>query len=60
MPRGGKRKGAGRPALPIDEKAEALTMRVRPAIAEQFRDYCTKRDVSQVDAFSAWVRRLKA
>lgn len=33
MTAGGKRKGAGRPALPASEQAVAVTVRVRPSVA---------------------------
>lgn len=37
MTAGGKRKGAGRPALPKSEQAVAVTVRVRPSIADASR-----------------------
>jgi len=54
---GGKRKGAGRKPLPLDQRAVAITMRVRPAIAARFAAWCKLRGVSQSRAFSAWVKR---
>jgi len=57
MTAGGKRKGAGRPPLPANEQAVAVTVRVRPAIAARFAAWCTLRGVSQSRAFSAWVKR---
>lgn len=59
MTAGGKRKGAGRPPLPSFEKAVAVTVRVRPAIAEKFSAWSAAKGVSQAAAFAAWVRRLR-
>ena len=57
MSAGGKRKGAGRKPLLLDQKAVGVTVRVRPAIALRFAAWCTLRGVSQSRAFSAWVKR---
>lgn len=59
MTAGGKRKGAGRPALPKSEQAVAVTVRVRPSIAARFSAWCAAKGVSQASAFAAWVRRLR-
>lgn len=59
MTAGGKRKGAGRPALPANEKAVAVTVRVRPSIAARFSAWCAAKGISQASAFAAWVRRLR-
>lgn len=59
MTAGGKRKGAGRPALPSNEQAVAITVRVRPAIAARFSTWCAAKGISQASAFAAWVRRLR-
>ena len=59
MTAGGKRKGAGRKPLPLDQRAVVITMRVRPAVAWQFSAWCAARGVSQAAAFAAWVRRLQ-
>lgn len=59
MTAGGKRPGAGRPPLPAEEQAVAITMRVHPLIAAKFVNWCERKDISQAKAFSAWVRRLK-
>lgn len=58
MTAGGKRTGAGRKPLPLDQRAVGITMRVRPAVAARFRAWCKGRGVSQSDAFSTWVFRL--
>jgi len=57
MTAGGKRTGAGRKPLPLDQRAVGVTMRVRPDIAARFAAWCTLRGVSQSRAFSAWVKR---
>lgn len=57
--RGGARPGAGRPALPESERAVAITMRVRPAVAAKFAAHCTALGLSQAATFSAWVARLR-
>jgi hypothetical protein len=57
MTAGGKRKGAGRKPLPPDQRAVAVTVRVRPAIAARFSAWCKLRGVSQSRAFSEWVKR---
>lgn len=59
MTAGGKRKGAGRPALPKSEQAVAVTVRVRPSIAARFSAWCAAKGISQASAFAAWVRRLR-
>lgn len=59
MSAGGKRKGAGRPALPASERAVGVTVRVRPAVAARFAAWCVDHDVSQAAAFAAWVARLR-
>ena len=59
MNAGGKRKGAGRPALPKSEQAVAVTVRVRPLIAARFSAWCATKGMSQASAFAAWVRRLR-
>ena len=59
MTAGGKRNGAGRPALPKSEQAVAVTVRVRPSIAEKFSAWCAAKGISQASAFAAWVRRLR-
>lgn len=59
MTAGGKRKGAGRPALPAREQAVAVTVRVRPSIAARFSAWCAAKGISQASAFAAWVRRLR-
>jgi len=59
MTAGGKRKGAGRPALPKSEQAIAVTVRVRPSIAARFSAWCAAKGISQASAFAAWVRRLR-
>ena len=58
MTTGGKRKGAGRKPLPLDQKAVAITMRVRPAVAANFRAWCKARGLSQSKAFSTWALHL--
>ena len=59
MTTGGKRKGAGRKPLPPDQRAVAITMRVRPAVAAKFAAHCTALGLSQAATFSAWVARLR-
>lgn len=59
MTAGGKRQGAGRKPLPPDQKAVAVTVRVRPAIAARFSAWCAAKGISQASAFAAWVRRLR-
>jgi hypothetical protein len=59
MTAGGKRKGAGRPALPAAERAVGVTVRVRPQIAARFAAWCAARGISQAAAFAAWVQRLR-
>ena len=54
--RGGKRKGAGRPPLPAEEKAVAVTVRVRPKIAIRFSAWCAARKTSQSSTFADWVK----
>lgn len=55
--KGGKRAGAGRKPLPLDQRAVGVTVRVRPDIAARFSAWCKLRGVSQSIAFSDWVRR---
>jgi hypothetical protein len=59
MSAGGKRKGAGRKPLPLDQRAVGVTVRVRPAIAAKFAAYCAARGASQAATFSAWVGGLR-
>lgn len=59
MTAGGKRKGAGRKPLPLSEKAVAITVRVRPAVAARFSAWCAARGISQAAAFSTWVNHLR-
>jgi hypothetical protein len=56
---GGKRKGAGRKPLAPDQRPVAVTVRVRPAIAEKFSAWCAAKGTSQASAFAAWVCRLR-
>lgn len=58
MTTGGPRKGAGRKPLPPDQKAVAITMRVRPIAAANFRAWCKARGLSQGKAFSTWALHL--
>ena len=58
MTTGGARKGAGRKPLPPDQHAVAITMRVRPIAAANFRAWCKARGLSQSKAFSAWALHL--
>ena len=60
MTAGGKRKGAGRKPLPPDQRAVAVTMRLRPQVAARFRAWCKARGMSQSEAFSTWVLHLRA
>ena len=58
MTAGGKRQGAGRKPLPLDQRAVGITMRVRPEVAARFRAWCKGRGISQSEAFSTWVKHL--
>ena len=58
MTTGGPRKGAGRKPLPPDQRAVAITMRVRPIAATNFRAWCKAHGLSQSKAFSAWALHL--
>ena len=58
MTAGGKRTGAGRKPLPLDQRAVGITMRVRPAIAARFAAWCKARGMSQSKAFSTWALHL--
>ena len=58
MTAGGKRTGAGRKPLPLDQRAVAITMRVRPEVAARFRAWCKARGMSQSKAFSTWALHL--
>lgn len=60
MSAGGKRKGAGRKPLPADQRAVAITMRVRPAIAQRFADLRRAHGLSQSRAFAELVQRSPA
>jgi hypothetical protein len=60
MTAGGKRTGAGRKPLPPDQRAVAVTMRLRPQVAARFRAWCKARGISQSEAFSTWVFHLRA
>jgi hypothetical protein len=42
MTAGGKRQGAGRKPLALDQRAVGVTMRVRPDIAARFAAWCTR------------------
>jgi len=55
---GGRRPGAGRPALPASERAVGITVRVRPAISARFARLCREAGISQARAFAAWVAGL--
>ncbi len=57
--RGGKRKGAGRPPLPISDQAEAVTIKAHPVLVAQFRAWCIAKSLSHREAFEAWVKRMK-
>ena len=54
---GGKRDGAGRPARKI--KREALTMRVEPETAQEFRSVCKRYTRSQSEQLTEWVRQSR-
>lgn len=58
MTAGGKRTGAGRKPLAPDQRAVAVTVRVRPQVAARFRAWCKARGMSQSKAFSSCVRNL--
>jgi len=60
MTSGGKRKGAGRKPLAPDQRAVAVTVRVRPQVAARFRAWCKARGISQSEAFSVYVLHLIA
>jgi hypothetical protein len=60
MSAGGKRKGAGRKPLAPDQRSVAVTVRLRPQVAAQFRDWRKARGMSQSEAFSTWVIHLIA
>jgi hypothetical protein len=55
--RGGKRKGAGRKTAPA---RAGITVRVSTATAARFALYCAAKGISQANAFSAWVAKLRA
>ena len=52
MTAGGKRTGAGRKPLPLDQRAVAVTVRLRPQVAARFCAWCKARGMSQSEAFS--------
>ncbi len=56
---GGARNGAGRHALPPEQRAISVSMRVRPAVAACFSAWCRAACISQARAFAAWVATLK-
>jgi hypothetical protein len=60
MTSGGKRKGAGRKPLAPNQRAVAVTVRVRPQVAARFRAWCKARGISQSEAFSTWALHLIA
>jgi hypothetical protein len=60
MTAGGKRKGAGRKPLALDQRAVGVTVRLRPQVAARFRAWCKGRGISQSEAFSTWVLHLIA
>jgi len=60
MTAGGKRKGAGRKPLALDQRSVGVTVRVRPDIAKRFRAWCKARGISQSTAFSTWALHLIA
>jgi hypothetical protein len=59
MTAGGKRKGAGRPPLPPEDKPEALTIRAHPSAVRRFCAWCAAKGLSQRQAFEQLVRRLR-
>ena len=59
MNRGGKRPGAGRPNLPADQRAVAITVRLRPPVATEFRAQCQAAGRSQSAQFTALVKGIK-
>lgn len=59
MTAGGKRKGAGRPPLPAEDRPQAVTVRIHPKLVRRFTEWCAAREISQAEAFANWVRRLK-
>ncbi len=59
MTAGGKRKGAGRPPLPADDRPQAVTVRIHPQLVRRFADWRAARGLSQAEAFANWLRRLK-
>jgi hypothetical protein len=60
MSPGGKRRGAGRPALAPAHVPEAVTIRAHPVAVARFKAHCTAQGISQRDAFERWALRLKA
>jgi hypothetical protein len=58
MTSGGKRKGAGRKPLAPNQRAVAVTVRLRPQVAARFRAWCKARGMSQGEAFSTWALHL--
>jgi len=55
--RGGKRQGAGRKAGPV---RVAITVRIKPAAADNLNAYCEAKKTSQARAVESWAIRLKA
>jgi len=54
-----KRRKAGRPRLPAEDKAVAITVRVRPVVAFEFVSWCADRKISQSKAFTELAKTLK-
>jgi len=54
---GGKRKGAGR--KPRLEPRKAVTVRLEPEHAENFRKLCEAKERSQAEQITEWIKRAR-
>lgn len=58
MPRGGSREGAGRPALPPDEKAKMAAFKLRPDVIALIKSKSEEMGVSQAQLVTMAVEEL--